>query len=137
MTSQESRLEQLLEKHEISLIETSRLRPTLNACWHKPSRTIYLRKGIDPTTRRCAIAHEIGHALHEDDCSSPRAERDADKFAAKTLISATEVEILACELDGSPAALAAALGVTPHLLGVWGDMYSRGEINTCADQLAS
>ncbi|MCQ9343546.1 ImmA/IrrE family metallo-endopeptidase [Corynebacterium kozikiae] len=128
MSAVERLLEQKLEEMSISLIERPDLRPDLNACYHDETRSIVVRWGLDPVTRRCAIAHELGHFHHGHTCSSPRAEREADEWAARALLSANLVEDAGRECDGAPSAIAAELGVTPTLLEVWMQMYRAGRI---------
>lgn len=128
MSRVEERLEALAEDMGVRLVETGRLSPELNACFHAPTMTVFVRHGLDPVTRRCAIAHELGHAQAGDECSSPRAEKTADEWAAKNLLDLDEVETVARDVDHAPSAMAAELGVTPHLLAVWMRMYEAGRI---------
>lgn len=128
MSAVEDRLEAVCERMGVKLIERPDLRVDLNACWHADTRSIVVRWGLDPVTRRCAIAHELGHADAGHDCSSPRAERDADEFAAWLLIPSWQVEDLSYQIGWSPAELCSELGVTPHLFQVWVRMYEVGRI---------
>ena len=79
MNDAEQRLEHLLHQFDVRLVETGALTPRMNACWHPLTRTIYARHGLDPITRVCAVAHELGHAYHNHDCSTPDNEREADE----------------------------------------------------------
>lgn len=128
MSNVEARLDALVQQMGVTVIETSKLGSTLNACFHQPTHTIFVRFGLDPVTRTCAIAHELGHAHYGHDCSHPRAEREADEWAARTLLSVEDVERAAYDCEASPAAMAAELGVTPHLLALWGRLYKAGRI---------
>ena len=98
--------------------------------WVPERRQIILRHGLDRVTRRCVLAHELGHAHHRDvrsgfDSLDSRAERRADAFAALLLISPAEYA-LAEKLHGpSIAGLAHALDVTPHLIRVWRGEHER------------
>ncbi|WBT08817.1 ImmA/IrrE family metallo-endopeptidase [Corynebacterium sp. SCR221107] len=129
MSAVEDRLEAMCERMGVKLIERPDLRVDLNACWHADSRSIVVRWGLDPVTRRCAIAHELGHADAGHDCSSPRAEREADEFAAKLLIDYDEVERIAHESGWAPSEICAELGVTPDLFEVWSRLYEAGKID--------
>lgn len=129
MSVVEERLESRLEELGVSLVERSDLRVDLNACYHDETRSIVVQWGLDPVTRRCAIAHELGHAEFGHDCSSPRAEREADEYAARLLIDNSDVERIAYETGWSPPEICAELGVTPHLFQVWSRLYSRGLAN--------
>lgn len=95
MSAVKDRLEAMFERMGVKLIERPDLRVDLNSCWHADTRSIVVRWGLDPVTRRCAIAHELGHAEFGHDYSSPRAEREADEFAAKLLIDYDDVERIA------------------------------------------
>lgn len=128
MSPVEAALETLAHTMGITVIETSKLGSTLNACFHPPTQTIFIKIGLDPVTRRCAIAHELGHAHYGHDCSTPGAERQADEWAAQQLLDVGDVEVVGWECEGSAAAMAAELGVTPHLLDLWMRMYERGRI---------
>lgn len=128
MSPVEAALETLAHTMGITVIETSKLGSTLTACFHPASQTIFIKIGLDPVTRRCAIAHELGHAHYGHDCSTPGAERQADEWAAQQLLDVGDVEAVGLECEGSAAAMAAELGVTPHLLVLWMGMYERGRI---------
>ncbi|CAB0586183.1 MULTISPECIES: ImmA/IrrE family metallo-endopeptidase [Corynebacterium] len=128
MSPVEAALETLAHTMGITVIETSKLGSTLNACFHPPTQTIFIKIGLDPVTRRCAIAHELGHAHYGHNCSTPGAERQADEWAAQQLLDVGDVEVVGWECEGSAAAMAAELGVTPHLLVLWMGMYERGRI---------
>lgn len=123
------RLAQLLDAAGVELVESSRLDARLNACFHAGTRVVFVRRGLDPATRACAVAHELGNAAAGDTCSSPRAERLADEWAARHLLDVDRVEDAAADCDGAPAAIAAELGVTPRLLEVWMQLYESGRIS--------
>jgi hypothetical protein len=126
MNDTEQRLEHLLHQFDVRLVETGALTPRMNACWHPLTRTIYARHGLDSVTRVCAIAHELGHAYHNHDCSTPDNEREADEWAANQLLDDGLVEEAAWECDSEPVAMAAELGVTVHLLRTWERLYRVG-----------
>ncbi len=128
MSGIEERLEALVESMGLRLVESSRLSADLNACYHAASGIILVRWGLDPVTRRCAIAHELGHAWAGDTCSNPRAERAADEWAALHLLDLDDVERVALDTDHAPAAMAAELGVTLSLLEIWMQLYNAGRI---------
>ncbi|MEY8577246.1 ImmA/IrrE family metallo-endopeptidase [Corynebacteriaceae bacterium 6-324] len=130
MSTVDDRLSDLLVEQGVELIETDMLDIRYNAVFHSASRTIIVRSTLDPITRVCAIAHELGHAANGDTDSSPRAERLADEWAAQRLIDSTIVEEVARDCGGSPSAIAAELGVTPHLLTIWMQLYQVGRIRT-------
>lgn len=87
-------------------------------------RVISLRRDLGPVNRRCTLAHELGHvALDHDPAATGwwkiRQEKAADQWAARALI--TPAEYAAAERDHGPhtGGLAAALGVTVHLVEVF------------------
>lgn len=106
MSAIEKRLDQLIAASGVRLVETSRLTADLNACYHADNDVILVKWGLDPVTRRCAIAHELGHAHAGDTCSSARAERTADEWAALHLLDLDAVEQAAYDVDEAPAAMA-------------------------------
>lgn len=128
MNTVEARLEQLTQDMGVTIVETPKLECVFNACFHLPSRTIIVHSGLDPATRTCAIAHELGHAYYGHDCSTPGAERQADEWAARGLMTLEMVEAVSVECEGSAAAMAAELGVTPVILEVWMRLYRAGRI---------
>lgn len=128
MSNIEDRLHDLALEAGIELIETRELDARFNAVFHSPSRRVFVRSGLDPATRVCAIAHELGHAANNDTCSSSRAERLADEWAAMKLIDGDTVADLAHVFHGASTAIAAELGITPHLLGIWHQLVETGRI---------
>lgn len=130
MSNVEDRLQDLLVERGVSLVETDMLDARFNAVYYAESQIIIVRSTLDPVTRVCAIAHELGHAVNNDSCSSSRAERLADEWAARNIIDPTIVEDVAQDCGGAPSAIAAELGVTPHLLSVWMQLFEAGRINT-------
>lgn len=123
----EDRLTELIDASGIVIIETSKLGRHLNAAYH-PSGKIFVRWGLDAVTRRCSIAHELGHAHYGHNCSTPGAERAADEWAALRLIALDDVETAAKNCDGAASAIAAEIGITPHLLTVWMRLHETGRI---------
>ncbi|KXI15225.1 hypothetical protein HMPREF3227_02516 [Corynebacterium sp. CMW7794] len=130
MSPIEERLHDLLDQAGVELVETGRLDVRYNACYHHATGTIIVRSGLDPATRICAIGHELGHAANGDDCSTARAERLADEWAARNLIDIDLVEDAAADNGGAPSAIAAELGITPRLLRIWMQLYEAGRIPT-------
>ena len=115
----EQQLENLAVVMNVQLVHSKRLDISLNAAWHPTTRTILIRHNLDPATRVCAIAHELGHAHYGHNCSAPRFEYQADRWAAKQLLDGRVTHDLLREYRTRPGALAAELGVTPKLLNLW------------------
>lgn len=94
------------------------------------ARLITLREGMGWRKLRSTFAHELGHALHDDrPVADPvlqaRQERRADQLAAELLITPEDYEAAENLVGHYPAALAAELGVTKHLIHVWRDLHER------------
>lgn len=121
MSEIEDRLGRLAEQLRVEVVETVELTARMNACYVAASGVIYVRKNLDPVTRACAIAHELGHAFYGHECSTPRFERVADIWAARQLLDGRVTLDLLREYRDAPGALAAELGVTPRLLSLWLD----------------
>lgn len=92
--------------------------------YHHRTRTISTRRGMSFPQYRSVLAHELGHAIHNDVPTGhghfdARQERRADKFAANLLINQDAFEAAATCHSGHLPAIADELEVTNHLLGVW------------------
>ena len=112
--------ESLIESLGLTLIETRDLDPRFNAVYLHHRRAIVIQKDLDPYTRRCCLAHEIGHAVYGDtEHGNPRLERRADLFAANLLINIDEYAAAETLHEGNAGAIAHELGVTPNLLKLW------------------
>lgn len=88
--------------------------------WIPSRRAISLRHDLSEVQTRCTLAHELGHAHYEHPAGHhPQHENEADKYAAMLLVSASEYALVEQIYGPYPARIAAELGVTQHLLGVW------------------
>lgn len=101
-----------------------------NGLWLPDQQRIILRHDMDWVTRRCTLAHELGHAHHRHaltgiDHMDNRMERQADAFAALMLIGARAYAAAEREIGPTIGALAHALDVTPHLIRVWRGHHER------------
>ncbi|MCX7542331.1 ImmA/IrrE family metallo-endopeptidase [Corynebacterium sp. P5848] len=98
--------------------------------WYDKPRVISLRSGLSYVERRCAVAHELGHAALGHASSpppwlKPRQEREADDFAAELLVS-PGAYAAAEDLHGTHlGAIAEELSVTQHLLKIWRKEWER------------
>lgn len=83
------------------------------------SRTIVLNRSMTRAQVTATLAHEVGHAVFGDRATTPRLERRASEYGAALIITppqyAAAEEIVGCHAG----ALAAELGVTPHLIEAW------------------
>lgn len=94
--------------------------------WFPTERLILVRPGLGPRNRLHAIAHELGHAVHDDPAGHlPRHEKRAEIYAAHLLINPREYAELEIIYDGQPGAIADELGVTASLLATWRVHYAR------------
>ncbi|MHC9693217.1 ImmA/IrrE family metallo-endopeptidase [Corynebacterium diphtheriae] len=119
-------LDKLADVLGVTVAETPHLDDGLNGQYLHHRRLILLRQGLDPWTRKSILAHELGHAYYGDDINGdPRLERRADQFAAQILITTAEYKSAEMLYGGNPGAIAYELGVTPHLVRVWQDIYER------------
>lgn len=96
--------------------------------WYSDIRTISLRHDLHPTTYRCTLAHELGHALYGHDSKAEgwlkeRQEHEADTWAANSLISQKEYKDAELTHEAHSGAIALELGVTVHLVEVWRDSH--------------
>lgn len=87
--------------------------------YYAEEREVYFDLRLTPIEKRCAIAHELGHVHHGHACEDdPRAEQQADIYAARALIAPDHYSQL--ERHGlNHHDIAEELGVTEDLLHLW------------------
>lgn len=71
-------------------VHACRLPQGMLGCYEPDAARIWFDLGLTPAERRSVIAHELGHHHHGHRESTPRNERDADRFAASMLIDPGE-----------------------------------------------
>jgi hypothetical protein len=92
---------------------------------------IVLNRRLTRPQATAALAHEIGHAIHGDRCSTPQAERRATALGAALIITPRDYR-RAERLVGSHAgALADELGVTSGLIEAWRQWYRQERRRRC------
>ena len=91
---------------------------TLFGFYDHHNRLITVDVGLTLPQKKETIAHELGHCYYGDDCSTPRLERRADRYASLLLID-LRAYITAEAYDPSPAAIAAELGQTKRMVRVF------------------
>lgn len=101
--------------------------------WYPTRRVITIRRGLHPVERLCTLAHELGHAAHGHipgigGWFGSRQESEADRWAARLLISPTEYATAEAMYGPNIGALAAELGVTTDIIKTWKSLYARGHI---------
>lgn len=81
---------------------------------------------MDDAHTRSALAHELAHMVfRHPPKATPRQELQADRFAAKLLITEADYARAEAIYGPSPQQIAAELNVTNHLLAVWRAMHER------------
>lgn len=78
-------------------------------------KRIYLDLRLTAAERRSTLAHELGHAHHGHDCSTPAAERQARTYAAEILIDPAEFARLE-RVNPDAHWMAEELDVTPQIV---------------------
>jgi hypothetical protein len=66
-----------------------------------------------------SLAHELGHRVFGDRCSTPTVERRADEYAAALLVTPDEYRAAEEHVGHHIGALAVELGVTTRLVIAW------------------
>jgi hypothetical protein len=83
------------------------------------SRAIRLNSRLTRTQATATLAHEIGHAVFGDRCSTPPVERRAWEYGAALVITPDQYAAAERVVGCHPAALAVELEVTPRLVEAW------------------
>lgn len=108
------------------IVEFTNELPSGDAWWSPAQEVILMRRGLLQVERRCALAHELGHRKlgHSGLCEyadagrqSRRAEMEADRWAAKRLVSPDQLLEVA-RWARSRAEAAEELWVTREILDV-------------------
>ncbi len=98
------------------------------AWWNPRSKTITVRKGLPRRKVRSLIAHELGHAHYGHTISTPKAERQADQYAARLLISEDDYRATEVAYGTNVEKLAFELDVTPNIIEAWRTLHERPKI---------
>ncbi|MBG6083283.1 ImmA/IrrE family metallo-endopeptidase [Zhihengliuella flava] len=80
-----------------------------------PRRTVVIAPGLAPVQRRCTLMHELGHAYFEHQGVTGKYELQANRWAARQLLSVDDV-VHAARAEPRHNALACSLGVLPDFL---------------------
>lgn len=99
-------------------VALSYLEPPLRGHYDHRTGEIIIDIRLTEEERKEALAHELGHALYRDDCSTPATEKRAWRRAAELLIDVDEYRA-AERLDPHPVAIAAELGVTRRIVRIF------------------
>ncbi|MGZ3337094.1 MAG: ImmA/IrrE family metallo-endopeptidase [Isosphaeraceae bacterium] len=106
-------------------VEWKDLGPIKRGLYLDDSRTIILNTLLTRAQATACLAHEIGHAVFGDRCSSPRAERRASEYGAALIINVKDYQAAERAVGSHAGALADELDVTPHLIEAWRRWYAR------------
>ncbi|GFK18911.1 hypothetical protein KbCgl_14830 [Corynebacterium glutamicum] len=92
-------------------------------------RIITIREGMGHRKARSTLAHEMGHAVHDDQPAPDarayaRQEARADRWAAGALITQEQYRAAEALVGSHPGALALELGVTTHIIHTWHDLHA-------------
>jgi Zn-dependent peptidase ImmA (M78 family) len=87
---------------------------TQHACWYIDRNLILIRSGMRDRFTRCALAHEIGHAIHRHRDDRAAHEAVADTTGATLLLRPQQVRHVA-PLSSSHRDLADRLDVTVRM----------------------
>ncbi|MGV0109796.1 ImmA/IrrE family metallo-endopeptidase [Arthrobacter sp. CP30] len=91
------------------------------------SHTIRLRPRLGVVQYGTTLGHELGHALYRHQGTTPRQERQADVWAARRLIRASDF-IDALRVSESPVGVAQILGVMPANIHTYISTLSPNEV---------
>ena len=114
----------------VAITETQQT-PDKPLAYYSPTKhTIYIQEGLPLRQQRYLLAHELGHVFYGHATNSPKAERQADAFAAMQLIDPIEYQRVEEAYGTNENVLAYELGVTPHVIRVWRDCIERSTHET-------
>lgn len=106
-------------------VEWADLGPVRRGCYLDDSNTILLNTLLTRAQATATLAHECGHQVFGDRCSTPRAERRASEYGAALIINVKDYQAAERLVGHHCGALADELGVTPHLIEAWQRWYRR------------
>jgi len=90
-------------------------------------RRIILDTSLSRPQATATLAHELGHAVHGDRCSTGMTERRAWERGAQMAITPREYREAEQVVGPHPLAIAHELGVTAQLVEAWQSWYQRAE----------
>lgn len=96
--------------------------------WFPEYDLILLAEGLGHVGQLCTLAHELGHAHYGHAPGmggwwSARQERQADRWAARLLVSSVEYGAVEYLHGPDTSGMAHELGVTRHVVEVWRKMH--------------
>lgn len=116
---------------------TTDLPPYIHGYYEDAERTVCLNYYCTQAQALSALAHEVGHAIFSDRCSSEAIERRADEMGASFVIEAREYAAAERLVGSHAGALARQLGVTRDLILAWRRWWwRRGRFEAAVDEAA-
>ncbi|MGO2750406.1 MAG: ImmA/IrrE family metallo-endopeptidase [Pseudoclavibacter sp.] len=91
--------------------------------WYPEQGTILILDSLPFFVERSVLAHEIAHAVLGHETTTPKTERQADRWAARRLISVEDFRTVAAR-SPDPGQWCVDLQVTPRLLVTAADLYA-------------
>lgn len=89
------------------------------------TETITINSQLTRAQAVATLAHEIGHCVFGDHCSSPPRERRAWQYGASLVLTPAEYAAAEALVGCHAGALAAEIGVTPRLIEAWRQWFQR------------
>ncbi len=99
-------------------VHLAHLEPPLRGHYDHHRGEILVDISLTMAEKKEALAHEIGHAIEGDLCSTPATERRAFRHAARILVDLDEY-VRAESIDSDPQFIADELGVTRQIVRVF------------------
>lgn len=93
--------------------------------YHHEGHLVVLNTRLTRAQATGALAHEVGHAVFGDRCSTPRNERRADEYGASLIILVKDYQAAERAVGPHVGALAEELCVTPRMIEAWRRWYAR------------
>lgn len=106
-------------------VEWADLGPVRRGVYCDDESLITLNLRLTRAQATACLAHEVGHAVFGDRCSTPRAERRASEYGAALIINVKDYQAAERMVGEHCGALADELGVTPHIIEAWRRWYRR------------
>ncbi|MFS3128683.1 ImmA/IrrE family metallo-endopeptidase [Nocardioides sp. Bht2] len=118
----------LLYAHAADLglrVEWADLGPRRRGQYCDESREVTLNHRLSRSQATATLAHEIGHAVFGDRCTSPKVERRADEYGASLIINVKDYKRAERLVGSHVGALADELEVTAKMVEAWRRWYLR------------